>query len=360
MRHANTALFVPHNGCPHRCSFCNQNAITGQAKQPSPADVERAAQRAAETLPKGVPAELAFFGGSFTAIDRDYMVSLLKAAQPFLQAGVFSGIRCSTRPDCIDADILSLLKSYGVKVVELGAQSMDDTVLRRNRRGHTAADVERASGLIRASGLSLGLQMMVGLPGDTPAGAWKTARRLAALRPETMRIYPTIVLPGSLLASWYQEGTYRPLELGEAVELCAGLLSFFEGESIRVIRLGLHSSPELERERLAGPWHPAFRELCESFLFLLAFRREWQKAEEACTAFVNPRDLSAAVGQKRSNVRTLEQEGLRLSVRTKEDVPRGWVEWAENETIRRCCIFDRPSQGTQNVFDAKEEVAVCG
>lgn len=360
MRHANTALFVPHNGCPHRCSFCNQNAITGQAKQPSPADVERAAQRAAETLPKGVPAELAFFGGSFTAIDREYMVSLLKAAQPFLQAGVFSGIRCSTRPDCIDADILSLLKSYGVKAVELGAQSMDDTVLRRNRRGHTAADVERASGLIRASSLSLGLQMMVGLPGDTPAGARKTARRLAALRPETMRIYPTIVLPGSLLASWYQEGTYRPLELGEAVELCAGLLSFFEGESIRVIRLGLHSSPELERERLAGPWHPAFRELCESFLYLRAFRREWQKAEKVCTAFVNPRDLSAAVGQKRGNVRTLEQEGLRLSVRTKEDVPRGWVEWAENETIRRCCIFDRPSQGTQNVFDAKEEVAVCG
>ena len=202
MCHANTAIFVPHNGCPHRCSFCNQNAITGQAKQPPPADVEQAAKRAAETLPKGVTAELAFFGGSFTAIERNYMVSLLKAAQPFLQAGVFSGIRCSTRPDCIDADILSLLKDYGVKAVELGAQSMNDDVLRRNRRGHTAADVERAAGLIRAAGLSLGLQMMVGLPGDTPNGAWETARCLAALGPETMRIYPTIILSGSLLASW--------------------------------------------------------------------------------------------------------------------------------------------------------------
>ena len=184
---------------------------------------------------------------------------------------------------------------------------MDDTVLRRNRRGHTAADVERASGLIRASGLSLGLQMMVGLPGDTPAGAWKTARRLAALRPETMRIYPTIVLPGSLLASWYQEGTYRPLELGEAVELCAGLLST-QRSTVRVIRLGLHSSPELERERLAGPWHPAFRELCESFLYLRAFRGSGRKAEESVHGFCeSARSFRRGRSKKRQWAHTLNR-----------------------------------------------------
>ncbi len=325
MRHANAAVFVPHNGCPHRCSFCNQNTISGCAAQPGAEDVRAAARRAEETLPPGVPAEFAFFGGSFTAIGRAYMTELLDAVQPWLRKGVFTGIRCSTRPDCVDAELLSFLKERGVKAVELGAQSMDDAVLAKNGRGHTAADVERASRLIREAGLSLGLQMMTGLPGDTAAGAWETARRLAALSPDTMRIYPAIVLPGTAMAAWYREGSYRPMGLDEAVGLCAGLLDFFEQRGVRVIRVGLHSSPELERERLAGPYHPAFRELCLSRLFL-------RRMEEAASRFpagaalaflVCPRDLSAVLGQKRANLEALRRDGVNACVRPDESVPRG-------------------------------------
>lgn len=343
MRHANAAVFVPHIGCPHRCSFCNQNTITGCAALPGPAEVRAAAQRAAETLPLGVPAEFAFFGGSFTAIGRDLMVPLLEAVQPFLREGVFSGIRCSTRPDCIDAEILSLLKDYGVKAVELGAQSMDDAVLLKNGRGHTAADVERASRLIQEAGLSLGLQMMTGLPGDSPEGARETARRLAVLRPETMRIYPAIVLPGTAMARWYEEGTYRPMELGEAIEFCADLLDFFESQGIRVIRLGLHSSPELEHDRLAGPYHPAFRELCQSRRFLRGIERALGGRTEACRLSVSPRDLSAVLGQKRANVSELCGKGYSVTVVPREEIPRGWFSVSfPGEEERLFSFTDRP------------------
>lgn len=313
MRHANVALFVPMNGCPHACSFCNQKSITGRAAQPTPRDVVSAARTALQSLgPAAGSAEIAFFGGSFTAVDRGYMLSLLEAAAPFVGSGAFSGIRISTRPDCVDPGILSLLKRYGVDAVELGAQSMDDRVLALNGRGHTAARVEAAAALIRSSGLSLGLQMMTGLFGDTPAGARKTAERLAALSPDCVRIYPAIVLKGTELGRLFLSGAYLPPTLEETVELCAGLLDFFEARGIPVIRLGLHATPELERDRLAGPWHPAFRELCESRRFLRRIRAELAgraAPKGAVTLRVNPRDLSAAIGQRKCNLRALSALG---------------------------------------------------
>ena len=320
MRHANVALFVPHNGCPHQCSFCNQRSITGQQGQPVPQDVRAAALTAKQGLAAGCGAEIAFFGGSFTAIERGYMVSLLEAAAPFVRDGSFSGIRISTRPDAIDAEILALLQGYGVTSIELGAQSMDDRVLSLNRRGHTAAQVEEASRQIRAAGFSLGLQMMTGLYGDTPAGAKETARRLAALEPDTMRIYPTIVMRGTELEMKYHSGMYRPMELEDAVALCAGLLNFFEARGIRVIRLGLHSTPELERDRVAGPWHPAFRELCESRQILqkiLQVLEENQIFKETIEIRVNPKMRSKAAGQKKSNLAELARRGY--FVRLTED-----------------------------------------
>ena len=310
MRHANAAVFVPHIGCPSPVQLLQSKYHYRLAALPGPAEVRAAAQRAAETLPPGVPAEFAFFGGSFTAIGRDLMVPLLEAVQPFCAKAFFQGFAAPHGLTVIDAEILSLLKDYGVKAVELGAQSMDDAVLLKNGRGHTAADVERASRLIQEAGLSLGPQMMTGLPGDSPEGARETARRLAALRPETMRIYPAIVLPGTAMARWYEEGTYRPMELGEAIELCADLLNFFESQGIRVIRLGLHSSPELEHDRLAGPYHPAFRELCQSRRFLRGIERALGGRTEACRLSVSPRDLSAVLGQKRANVSELWGKGI--------------------------------------------------
>ncbi|MCI1964817.1 MAG: radical SAM protein [Oscillospiraceae bacterium] len=325
MRHANVALFVPNNGCPHACSFCSQKSITGQAVQPVPEDVISAAETALADLgQKAKSSEIAFFGGSFTAVERNYMVSLLQAAAPYVKSGRFAGIRISTRPDAIDPEILSILKKYGVTTIELGAQSMDDRVLTLNERGHTSNQVRSAAALIRTYGFSLGLQMMTGLYGDTADGAGKTAQAIAACNPDCVRIYPTIVLKGTKLGKLFQEEKYNPPDLEETVDLCAGLLDFFERRHIPVIRLGLHASPELERDRLAGPWHPAFRELCES-------RRMMNKMTRALAAnrvpkgpialWVNPKSVSVAAGQKKANLKALLSLGY--SAVLKQDAALG-------------------------------------
>ncbi|WP_283607176.1 elongator complex protein 3 [Faecalispora anaeroviscerum] len=318
MKHANVAIFVPHAGCPQRCSFCSQNSITGQARLPTVDEVRSTLKTAEENLKeKSRFAEIAFFGGSFTAIDRGDMLALLEAAAPSVRDGIFSGIRISTRPDAIDKQVLELLRQYGVTTIELGAQSMDDTVLQRNRRGHTAEQVRQASRLIQEMGFSLGLQMMTGLLGDNAAGAMRTAKAFAALKPDCVRIYPTIVMKGTELAQWYQSGEYVPMELDETVELCCNLLELFGSRLIPVIRLGLHSSPEMQRDRIAGPWHPAFRELCESRLFLrrlLAFLERKQILPGCVEIHVSPQWVSKAVGQSRCNLFELSRRGYAAHV----------------------------------------------
>lgn len=318
MKHANVAIFVPHAGCPQRCSFCSQNSITGQTQIPTPQQVRQTLDAARENLKeKSRFAEIAFFGGSFTAIERAQMLALLKAAAPSVKDGIFAGIRISTRPDAIDEEILSLLRRYGVSVIELGAQSMDDAVLQKNRRGHTAQQVRQAAEQIRSAGFSLGLQMMTGLWGDTVAGAMKTAHELARLSPDCVRIYPAIVMEHTELAVRYRSGEYTPMQLPQAVELCCDLLDFFESQNIPVIRLGLHSTPELQRDYLAGPWHPAFRELCESRLFLrrlLCFLQQKQILPGVLKLRVSPQWVSRATGQKRQNLCRLAELGWQATV----------------------------------------------
>lgn len=332
-RHTNVALFVPHAGCPHRCSFCDQRAISGQSEPLEPSAVAEACRTAVKTMPTGAAqAEIAFFGGSFTAIDRSYMRRLLEAAAPFVADGSFGGIRVSTRPDAVDEPVLAILRSYGVTAVELGAQSMDDAVLRLNRRGHTAADTRRAAGLIRQAGFSLGLQMMTGLPGDTDEKAYRTARELAALHPDTVRIYPTVVMRDTPLERWYREGRYTPSALEDAVELCARLLYFFEAERhIPVIRLGLHAGEEMQQGRVAGPWHPAFRELCEGRLYRRAALPLLDKLPkgEPVTFLVHPAAISKAVGHKRENIRLWEQQGYHVRIRGKDGVLPWQIEMEE-------------------------------
>lgn len=341
MRHANVALFIPNNGCPHACSFCSQKTITGKAAQPSTEDVVSAAETARRSLgAKAKSAEIAFFGGSFTAIEKSYMISLLRAAAPYVRSGAFSGIRISTRPDAIDRDILSLLRHYGVTSIELGAQSMDDRVLALNGRGHTAEQVRTASSLIHSAGFSLGLQMMTGLYGDTPAGARDTAEKIAGLRPDCVRIYPTIVLKGTELGNLFLRGEYHPPELEETVDLCSDLLDFFEKKGIPVIRLGLHASPELERDRLAGPWHPAFRQLCESrrilrrILHVLSLHGA---PKGKIIISVNPLELSTAVGQKKANLTALSAMGYSASVKPDESIALGnfQIHWEGRKET--CC-----------------------
>lgn len=327
MKHANVALFVPNNGCPHACSFCSQRSITGRQSQPTADDVRKAAETALYSLGSDAKnAEIAFFGGSFTAIERNYMVSLLEAAAPYVQDGRFAGIRISTRPDYISPEILSILKKYSVKTIELGAQSMDDRLLLQNGRGHTAKQVEQASDLIHSEGFVLGLQMMTGLWGDNDEGARKTAEKIADLQPACVRIYPTIALRGTELGDAYLRGEYRPQKLEEAIDLCAGLLEFFENRGIAVIRLGLHASPELERDMLAGPWHPAFRELCESRRFLQDIVQVLQRTEipaKPIQIFVNPKCVSQATGQKKQNLQKLSKLGYSAKILPDETVKYG-------------------------------------
>lgn len=317
------AIFVPHGGCPNQCSFCNQHTITGGAKAPTPQDVRAAARVAARSLGDGAGrAEVAFFGGSFTAIDRAYMVALLEAAAECVKAYGFSGIRASTRPDAVGEEVLGLLKRYGVTAIELGAQSMDDRVLALNKRGHTAAETAEAAGRIKSMGFELGLQMMTGLYGDTVETALDTADRLIALRPETARIYPTVVLPGTGIAALYDRGEYAPQGLEDAVELCAQLLPRFEGAGVRVIRVGLHAEPGVEAQAVAGPYHPAFRQLVESRIFLRRLAGELARTGPgAYTVCVKPEYLSDAVGQRKENLEKWGRMGFAVKLKPEDSAP---------------------------------------
>lgn len=305
--HANISVFVPHIGCPNMCSFCNQRYITGTFKAPLKSDVVNAVETAVKSSrydPHNT--EIAFFGGSFTAINRNYMTELLKTAYTYVKNGTVRGIRISTRPDAIDDEIISILRSYGVTSIELGAQSMSDRVLKMNNRGHSVEDVVRSSEMIKQAGFELGLQMMTGLYGDTDELALKTAETIIKLSPDTVRIYPTIVLKGTDLAALYSDDKYKPQTLEDAVSLCTVLYKKFTDNGIRVIRLGLHS---IENEAyIAGPWHPAFSELCQSEIMLsnaLAGLSEKGKY----IIYVANGAVSKMVGQKRKNINTLKAKG---------------------------------------------------
>ena len=322
-KHANISIFVPFGGCPQQCSFCNQRSITGHMNPPPAEQVREEIDRALSGLDAGrFQAEIAFFGGSFTALDRTYMCSLLGAAQSFLFHPAVCGIRISTRPDAVDDEVLALLKKYGVTAIELGAQSMDDEVLRRNRRGHTAADVENAARRIRAARFELGLQMMTGLYGDTDAKTLETAGRLLALCPDTMRIYPTVVLEGTHLAALFRAGAYNPQTLDQAVPLCAALLEKCERHNVPVIRLGLHDSDEIRKNRLAGAYHPAFRELCESELFFdrMLHALEGTPSGGRIEIEVHPASLSKAIGQKKRNLTRFQERGFAVSIHASDEV----------------------------------------
>ncbi len=325
MKHANISLFVPHAGCPHQCSFCNQKTISGKNAELTPENVRKILSEAQFHGNNPQNTEIAFFGGSFTAIPRDYMLSLLEEAKPFIQKGIFSGIRISTRPDAIDGEVLDILKAYSVTAIELGAQSTDSQVLSLNRRGHSFEDIKNASRLIKERGFSLGLQMMTGLLGDTKEKSLKTARDIIFLKPDTVRIYPTIILEGTYLGELYKKGEFDTFSLPETVELCAELLGMFNEHGIKVIRLGLHSGGNVEDGYLSGPYHPAFGELCESKIYLENARKilnvdyaaNSSVDEGGCeyTLFVNSREISKMNGQRGENKKILLNEGYKFAVK---------------------------------------------
>ncbi|MCQ2513522.1 MAG: radical SAM protein [Ruminococcus sp.] len=305
---------MPHNGCPNQCSFCNQKNITGQVCQPDAEDIKNTLEKALIDLgDKSHNAEIAFFGGSFTAIDRNYMLSLLEATVPYISE--FEGIRISTRPDCIDNEVLEILKKYKVSSIELGAQSMDDEVLLANRRGHTSDDVINASRKISEYGFSLGLQMMTGLYKSSYEKDLATAKEFIRLKPDTVRIYPTVIMKDTELAGYYLSGDFVPYTLEKSVELCSELITLFEENNINIIRLGLHYSDSLINNSYGNNYHPAFKELCESRIFYNKFISMANNvASKNITVTINPKSVSKFLGQKKSNLNLLNNIGYNIKL----------------------------------------------
>ena len=304
-------VFVPHLGCPHRCVFCDQRRISGSEKPATAEDVKKAIAQSAALPQTGAKRQLAFYGGSFTAIPAPQQEARLGAAAAAAARGEIDSIRLSTRPDAISDEVLARLRRFGVETVELGAQSMDEEVLRLSGRGHTAGDVERAAAAVRAAGFRLVLQMMTGLPGDSEEKDLETARRLIALRPDGVRIYPTVIVRGTELYERWRAGEYREHTPEEATEVCAKLLELFEAAGIPVIRLGLNPTEELSGgEAAGGAYHPALGELVRSRVLLHRARALLASVESGSrvTLGVAPECLSQMIGQKRGNLAALRGE----------------------------------------------------
>lgn len=305
-KHKTIPIFVPHWGCPCDCLFCDQKKITGIKEEMTP---ERAASIIEEGLLRkksGDFLEIGFFGGSFTGIPAPQQEALLALAYQAKLSGKIDGIRLSTRPDYINETVLQRLLAYGVTTVELGAQSMDDEVLVVNRRGHSAEQTQKAARTIKNSGIALGLQMMIGLPGDTFEKTMKTAEEFAKLSPDCVRIYPTLVIRDTGLDALYQSGMYSPLSVEEAVRQCSYLYRFYTERNIEVIRMGLlDMNPE---DIVAGPFHPAFGELVLSEVCYQYLCDEMTSVtSNQISIHVHPRFVSILCGQKRRNMFRLQQ-----------------------------------------------------
>jgi len=302
-------IFIPHMGCPHRCIFCNQRAITGKTAQtPSPEQIQEEVNRFLK-YGKDRPSttQISFFGGSFLGLEKGTVLSLLEAAMPFVRRKDVDSIRFSTRPDTISQESLSLLDRFPVSTVELGVQSMNDRILDVAGRGHRAASTVVATGMLKEQDYQVGLQMMVGLPGDDDDGAMETARRIAALRPDFVRIYPTLVLKGSLLAGRLKDGSYHPMALESCVTLVKRLYLYFKLQDIPVVRMGLQASDGLTRagDFIAGPYHPAFGHLVHGEIVFDAISSALDrmgKLPDPLTISAHPSMVSRVQGLNKRNI----------------------------------------------------------
>ncbi len=316
MRTYHIPIFVPHRGCPHDCVFCNQKQITGQTEEVTGVDVCRIIEENLNTMEGDSYIEVAFFGGSFTGIELDKQTELLSAAYPYLQQGRINGIRCSTRADYINDEILTNLERFGISAIELGVQSTDDGVLALSHRGHSFEDVKNAASAIKSRGIELGLQMMLGLPGDTREKMIKTCEDLISLSPESVRIYPTLVVPKTALWNMHESGEYAPLTLEETVDILSEIIPKFERAGIKIIRVGLQTTDNINENTVKGPYHPAIRELANGRIIRNIIEMHLTSGNpEIC---VNKKHISEAVGHRSCN-RKYFKEKYSLSIDIKED-----------------------------------------
>lgn len=310
-------IFVPHLGCPNNCTFCNQKRISGQTKMVTAKDVEETIEYYLKNFRDNHKyVEVAFFGGSFTAIETEKQIELLEAVQKYIKDKKVNSIRISTRPDCIDREILKRMKKYHVKTIELGVQSTNNYILSRCKRGHTGEDVKKASKLIRRHGFILGHQMMVGLPESTKQDEINTAKELIKLKPKIVRIYPVLVIKDTELADEYSRGEYTPLTVGQAVERCKEVVDLFNRNKITIIRIGLQnteeiSDPNTEKSSVvAGPYHPAFRQLVESSMWYDSIVNQIKKINAKVKKVkikANDFNINNIIGHKKENIIKLKE-----------------------------------------------------
>ncbi|MBE6552830.1 MAG: radical SAM protein [Ruminococcaceae bacterium] len=312
MAHRNIPIFIPHMGCPNQCVFCNQRSIS-ECRSFDRAQVRVQIEQCLATIPATDDVEIAFFGGSFTGIDRDLMIGLLEIAQDYVRQGRVGAIRLSTRPDYISEEILSILSRYSVRVIELGLQSMDERVLLASKRGHTAQDSERACRMILQAGFGLVGQMMIGLPASTPESELATAQKICDMGAEAVRIYPTVVFYDTPLCEMVKNGSYVPLNQSDAVARSAAVLRIFVARGVPCIRLGLCATETLTSPQavMAGPNHPALGELVWNAVWYGVLRERVEQrgfCGEEIILRVPAREISRIVGQKRCNIDRLERE----------------------------------------------------
>jgi histone acetyltransferase (RNA polymerase elongator complex component) len=310
-RHFTIPVFIPMEACPFQCIFCDQKRISGRTIVPSTGDVINIINQHLSTLPeKYAEIEVGFFGGTFTGLSGEKQRAYFDAVLPFIENGRVQGIRLSTRPDFISAEIIDLLREYPVGTIELGAQSMDDEVLKKSGRGHTSQDTENASRMILDAGFSLGLQMMIGLPGDSREKSVATAKKIAELGAGETRIYPVIVIKDTPLEDLFSKGKYNPLGMEEAIGITKNVVSVFDEYNVKIIRIGLHPSEGLlnRNDYIAGPFHPSFRELVMTSVWTDRFSILFnEKPGEALEIRVNPADLHPAIGYYGKNRKLLEK-----------------------------------------------------
>jgi histone acetyltransferase (RNA polymerase elongator complex component) len=307
-------FFISHQGCPHTCVFCDQRTISGASGVLPTAEQIRARIDLWRSTAGDRPLEVAFFGGTFTALPEEVQAELLAPLQPLLENGTLDSVRISTRPDYIDADRVAWLSERGVRTIELGVQSMDDTVLAASGRGHSAAESVNAIRCIKSRGLSVGAQLMPGLPGDTPISSLASQEQVISAGADFLRIYPTVVLQGTELARRYAAEEFIPLPLDRGVSLCKLLLQRAMQADIPVIRIGLQADHGLDAESvLAGCWHPALGQLVRSQLYADLVCR-FVPPGQRVTVYCHPARLSDVMGVKRSNLQRQAERGVQMQV----------------------------------------------
>ena len=314
MRHVNIPIFIPHMGCPNTCVFCNQRSISGKMSFDI-SSVKKEIDEALSTVKKEDSVEIAFFGGSFTGIDRSLMIDLLSLAQKYIDAGVVSSIRLSTRPDYIDGEILDILSSYSVGTIELGLQSMDDAVLEKSKRGHSSECAERACRMIKKRGFSLIGQMMIGLPDSTVEKEIYTAKKICEMGADGARIYPTVVFYQTELCQMMQSGAYTALSNDEAVYRTKEALKIFVEKGVPCIRVGLQSGENLSDEShvAGGANHSAIGEMAMSAIYLDKIceqidNQSPEKIPSKILVYCPKGEISKIVGQKRKNIEKICQK----------------------------------------------------